>query len=207
MFVTAGCDSPGRDQKHRESAAAVMPEGLVRGQIAFFDAKLLAAATVSRGMGPGFGGHGEGGGGGRRYGGHRGGGRHMHGGGSGASGMKGADDGEAESSGASRGMNPMSRSLPPVALRLQLKNQSNEALDVRILDVKSELGDFVAQPERLLLAPGQASEIDPMFSQLGVPTDGFEISLQLQAGGKTETRPLVLHTVTKARDEAAKPRP
>jgi hypothetical protein len=129
----------------------------------------------------------------------------MRGGGEGGMPPGDADGGE---SGAPRAMNPMSRSLPPVTLRLQLKNQSTDALDVHILDVKSELGDFVAQPEHLLLAPGQASEIDPMFSQLGVPTDGFQIMLRLRAGDKTETQQLVLHVVTEGReDEAAKPRP
>jgi hypothetical protein len=47
-----------------------------------------------------------------------------------------------------------------------------------------------------------------MFSQLGVPTDGFQITLRLRASDKTETQQLVLHVVTEAReDEAAKPRP
>jgi len=158
----------------------------MRGDVTFFDGQLRAEATVSRGRAIAFTGTHEGAGGGGRAHGGGGMGRHHRGGGESA-----PLSGDDSDSGA-RPMRGAGGSVPPVTLRLRLENTSKAPIDVQIRDVKSDLGDFAVRPERLLLAPDQAAEVDPMVSELGVTSDEIPVTLVLRAGGKTETENLVL---------------
>ncbi len=195
----SGCESPPPPHAGDHEATAVRAVGL-RGEMNYFDGQLLAEATVSRGRPVPFKNEGEGpGGGGARRGGGRGGRRHGGGGGGMGSGGDYARGGETDEG------DPMphmrASSLPPVTLRLKLTNLSKAPLDIQIRDVKSDLGDFAVRPERLLLAPGQAGEVDPMISQLGAPADDFPVTVSLRTDGKTESHDLILHPIAQATAE------
>ncbi len=188
LFAAAGCDSP---QQNRLSGDIERPEPrpiALQGETTFFAGRLLATATVGRGLrgGPGkTGGDDEGGGGSRRGG---GGGRGRRGGSRGESGGGGDDSGPAM-----RGIHSGSR-LPPVVLRLHLRNLSKESLDIRVLDVNSDLGNFVARPDRAELAPDQVVDLDPMISQLGAAGDEMPLTVRLGAGKEKEERVINLRT-------------
>jgi hypothetical protein len=85
---------------------------------------------------------------------------------------------------------------PPVALRLRLTNKSKEAVEVKFVLCKSDLGDFAVRPEKLALAPDQTAEPDPMTSRLGIPAGDLVLRVSLRIGGKTEQKDLVLRKVT-----------
>ncbi len=78
--------------------------------------------------------------------------------------------------------------MPPVTLRLNLSNQSKEAVEIAILEVNSDLGNFAVQPDHLTVAAGQAAEPSPMNSQLGLIGDNFPVKVALRIGDKTENQ-------------------
>jgi len=188
-LLLAGCDSPSRRERAEASSDAPRPIAM-RGETKFFDGKLRAEATVSRGRTVPFGdkdGDAAGGGGGKHGGGHG----HRHGGGD-ADYSPSSSPTEDED-----GDQPVRRiqvggAAPAVTLRLKLENTSKEPLDVQIRDVKSDLGDFAVRPEHLLLAPDQSAEVDPMISELGVTSDEIPVTLVLSIGGKTEKQDVVV---------------
>jgi len=181
-LLVDGCDSPGRRSPRDSDAPAERPVAM-RGAATFFDGQIRAEATVSRGRAIPFSeGHD---GGGRTPGGgtHNGGGGRRH------------HREETETSADTSEDTPRTfrgSSMPPVTMRLQLVNTSNAPMSVRIHDVKSDLGNFAVRPERLDLAPGQAGELDPMVSELGVTSDEIPVTLVLVVSGKTESRDLIL---------------
>jgi hypothetical protein len=155
------------------------------GQQVFFAGQIRAEATLGQGRGAHFADDPKGGGGPRSGGGgHRGG---MHGGGGGMGGPPGL---EASVDGPTLHMR--GSPLPPVKLRFRLANLGRTTLTVRIVDLKSDLGDFAVRPDQLTLDPGQTIEVDPMFSQLGVNGDEIPVTVVLRSGDKTETHDLVL---------------
>lgn len=152
----------------------------MQGTALFRDGTLRAEASVSRlvaGRRPdGAGGVGPG---------PRGGGRH-----------RGGDSGGTDGERAER----RGRGLPRLAgaaltLRVKFENLSTEPIEVQILDVSSELGSFAVRPERLLVAPGQTSEVDPMVSQLGVVAAELPVTVVVRTAGKTETQVLRVKAV------------
>jgi hypothetical protein len=78
--------------------------------------------------------------------------------------------------------------MPPVTIRLKLENLGTEPVEVDLLEVNSELGNFAVRPAKLTLAPGQTGESDPMISQLGVTSDEIPIKVALRTAGKKETQ-------------------
>lgn len=194
-FLT-GCESSRPPPPDDRAIAAAKTVGL-RGEGIFFDGKLRAEATVSRGRPVPFKGD-EGRGDGQRGGGRHG-GRRPPGGAMGGGGDFGGRGGETDDG--SPTLHMRASSLPPVTLRLKLTNLSTEPLDVQVRDLKSDLGDFAVRPERLLLAPAQAAEVDPMVSQLGVLSDQLPVTVGLRLGGRKETHDLLLTPVSHANDE------
>ncbi len=81
---------------------------------------------------------------------------------------------------------------PALTLRLSLQNLGANNLEVQIVELNSELGNFAVRPERLTLAPGQAGEVDPMISQLGVVAQSIAVKLVLRVAGQTESQTLIL---------------
>lgn len=91
---------------------------------------------------------------------------------------------------------------PALTLRLRLTNRGTVPLTVTILECSSALGDFAVRPERVDLAPGQAAEVDPMISQLGVVAARIDVLLRLQAGDRKESQTLTLQPLQPEGDAA-----
>ena len=81
---------------------------------------------------------------------------------------------------------------PPVLIHLRFVNNGTEKVDVVIADFLSPLGNFVVQPEKISLQPGEALAVEPMTSRLAGDPSGGEISLSLKVGGETETKTIAL---------------
>ncbi len=82
--------------------------------------------------------------------------------------------------------------LPPVTLRLKLTNRTKEALDVEILELNSDLGNFAVRPSKLSVPAEQTAEPDPMHSQLGVTSDEIPVKLVLRHHGKREVQTVLV---------------
>lgn len=181
-FFLAGCSSPTRRDRFENQAITTRPAVAMRGESMFFDGKLKAEVTVSRGRSlPA--GENEAGGGGRHGGGRHGGGRRHH-----DEAMMENSSSEEDGDMPVRPIRSMSGSALAVTLRLKLENLSKDALDVQIRDVTSDLGDFAVRPERILLAPDQSGEVDPMVSELGVTSDEIPVTVALVAFGKKDEK-------------------
>ncbi|MBS0631739.1 MAG: hypothetical protein JSS11_07470 [Verrucomicrobia bacterium] len=181
----AGCASSGGRHHRSDAGEPAVPAIAMSGQQTFFAGQIRAEATLGQGRGAHFADEPKGGGGsgsGGRRGGSSGGGGHHRGGGMG--GAEGMGDGPS--------IHMRGSPLPPVKLRFRLANLGSTALTVRIVDLKSDLGDFAVQPDQLTLDPGKTTEVDPMFSQLGVNGDEIPVTIVLQLGNKKETHDLIL---------------
>jgi len=75
--------------------------------------------------------------------------------------------------------------LPPVTTRLKLQNRGTETLEIEILEVNSDLGNFAVRPAKIRVAPGQTAEPDPMISQLGVTSNEIPVKVTLRKVGDT----------------------
>ena len=77
--------------------------------------------------------------------------------------------------------------LPPVTLHLILINPGDQAVTATILDFESELGNFVLDPDKLVVEAGLSAEPTPMVSQLGVTSDNIPVTVTLKVGSTKET--------------------
>lgn len=91
-----------------------------------------------------------------------------------------------------------SSNMPPAMMRLRLENTTASAIDVEVIGLDSELGDFAVRPDKLTLQPGQSAEPDPMESLLGVDTYSLPVTITLRTAGHTETKVLTLQLVKPA---------
>lgn len=78
-------------------------------------------------------------------------------------------------------------------LRLRLENRSPENLEVEIVRVESMLGEIVARPGRLMLAPHQTANIDALVAEQKISAGSIPVSVGLRLAGHLETRNLVLN--------------
>lgn len=101
--------------------------------------------------------------------------------------------GGAEMSGARGGI--AESQLPPAMIRLQFTNTGTVPLEFEIRDFTSELGNFVVNPSRYALAPGETASPDGLTSRLGVTSAEIPITLVLRTKGQTVSRTLVLTAV------------
>ena len=106
-----------------------------------------------------------------------------------------ADEDEGESPAARRAREAQ---MPPALLRMQLENPTAATVVVEIREVNSDLGNFAVRPDTVTLAPGQAIEVEPMQSLLGVDSYSLPVSITLRAGGQTQSRILTLRPVAPA---------
>lgn len=184
-----GCSTP-RRQRAREAWAAE-PAIELTATGAFFNGALVADATLSNRITREHRPADDESGGAMSSGGSGGSRGHHWGGGSGGSNWRG----HSEDSGGDGDSRPMMRTGAggrPLILRLQFSNHGNQNLDLTILDIDSELGDFEPQPDHLLLAPGQSGELQPMISRLGVVAAQIPLKLSVQQGKQREEQTLVL---------------
>lgn len=213
LLALAGCSSDRGPGDRRGGPAG--PRGKaptpMAGQDNFFDGRILAEITVgTEGMPE----PGAGGGGGERGGGGRG--RHGGGGGgglsiAGAGGMVGGNiSGGVPFGGGGRsgrdfdgprgeqaGPRPMMAGAMgrPVMIHLRFTNQGPAAVTLWIDDFVSPLGNFAVRPEKLVLAPGQALETEPMTSQLAGAFAETDVTLALRINSKTDKRTFRLKAV------------
>jgi hypothetical protein len=82
--------------------------------------------------------------------------------------------------------------MPPVTIRLSIENTSTEAISVNIMDFNSDLGNFAVHPDVLKLAAGQKISPDPMISQLGVTSDEIPVQIRLKIGTKSDTQTVLV---------------
>lgn len=100
-------------------------------------------------------------------------------------------DGPASSRGT--GAAPMKAAgEPPVQLRLRLTNHGTTPVEVEVSDFDSRVGNFVVQPRRIEVPPGESVEADPMTSELGVDSGEIPVVVGLRISGRTEKQTVVL---------------
>ncbi len=83
-------------------------------------------------------------------------------------------------------------------LRLRLENRSEENIEVEIVRVDSALGNFVARPDRLMLAPNQSANIDSLVTAQKITASSIPVAVALRLAGNVETKKLVLNDRTLA---------
>ena len=113
-----------------------------------------------------------------------------------------ADDDDSDTPAARRAREAQ---MPPALLRLQLENPSAATVVVEIREVNSDLGNFAVRPDTVTLAPGQAVEVEPMQSMLGVDSYALPVTITLRAGGQTQSKILTLRPVAPAQTAAPTP--
>jgi hypothetical protein len=219
----AGCESrPERRGRYEgEASAEPAPRPIaMEGTGSFFDGRLVASVSLTRGIvsapadragggssdnsgGSSGGGGGRGGGmsggmgggmGGGRGGGGRGGGMGGGGGGRGG-GMGGGSSGDSGSGDAPRrGGGSLGSPMPPVTLQLSLTNNAQDGapLEVEIVDFESDLGNFAMKPDHVALAPGQTGGPGSVVSRLGVTSAEIPVKVTLRLAGNKETQSVVL---------------
>jgi hypothetical protein len=131
------------------------------------------------------------GGGGRRGG--RGGG--YGGGGGRGRGSSGAPAEDTSSGGGDAALHLHASTLPAIRVHLRLTNLGADPIEVEVTDFDSELGNFVVQPDKILLPPHESVEAEPMTSRLGVASDAIPLTVTLRAAGQTDKQILTLRPV------------
>jgi len=82
--------------------------------------------------------------------------------------------------------------MPPVTIRLKLENTGTQPITVSVMDFNSDLGNFAIHPEVIKLAIGESLSPDPMISQLGITSDEIPVQVRLKIGTKSETKTIVI---------------
>lgn len=211
----AGCESrPERRGRYdAEAPAEPAPRPIaMEGTGTFFDGRLVASVSLTRGIvsapadrtgggsgdnsrGGGGGGGGRGGGMGGGMGGGRGGGGRGGGMSGGRGGMGGDSSGDLGGGEAPRrGGGQLGSPMPPVTLQLSLTNNAQDGapLEVEIVDFESDLGNFALKPDHVTLAPGQTGGPGSVVSRLGVTSAEISVKVTLRLAGNKETQSVVL---------------
>lgn len=196
-MVLSGCGHTRAPDPMAEAAGTGERPVAMKGETSYFDQKLSAIVTISRGYSRDLAGEPKG----ERQ---RGGGRRGRRGGANDATTVGLNESMPSSSGGEsdaeqrelyedmmrivRAQRAAGSPMPPVTIRLKLENLGTEPLDVDLLEVNSDLGNFAVRPTKLTLAPGQTGETEPMVSQLGVTSDEIPMKVVLRTAGKKEAQ-------------------
>jgi hypothetical protein len=84
---------------------------------------------------------------------------------------------------------------PAIQLRLRLTNHGAAPIVVEVVDFDSELGNFVVEPPKIALPPGEPVEADPMVSRLGMSADEIPLTIKLKIDGRTDGGVLTLRAL------------
>lgn len=87
---------------------------------------------------------------------------------------------------------------PPVMIHLRFTNNGTTKADLLIADFLSPLGNFVVEPDKLSLEPGQTLEVEPMTSRLAGEISGAAVTLALRLNGQGEKKIIQLILVPAA---------
>ena len=191
MLASAGCSHPVKDELADSVATGEHPVAML-GQSGFFGGQVIATVTVSRGVG-----HGT----------HQGtAGGHKHDAGGDNGGAYGSDTMDNDQIMAFvRARGALGSPLPPVSLHLKLQNKGTAIIQVEILEMNSDLGNFAIEPALLSLAPDQIAEPDPMISQLGVTSDDIPVKVTLRLGTQKESQTIMVKSLSEPASEKATP--
>ena len=137
----------------------------------------------------------HGGGGGFHMGGGGGGGGRHHGGDGDSDGQSGDMSAQAEREHLQAMRHSAASTNPPVMIHLRFTNNGATHADLLIADFLSPLGNFVVQPEKLALEPGQTVEVEPMTSRLVGEISGTTVTLALRLAGLGEKKIIPLSIV------------
>lgn len=171
----AGCSSGPRPPPPSLASLSAPRPVAMKGEGRYFDGQVVATLVISRGFERGMGGKGD-------------------------RGVLDKDETAqiylpepedkdyAESMGKIMALQVRGSPVPPITMRLTLTNQSGQMVEVEILELNSDLGNFAVQPDHLTLGPGKSAEPDAMNSQLGVAGTEIPVKLALRCAGKTESQ-------------------
>jgi hypothetical protein len=213
LFTLAACESDSSQRPNRSGDSETptpdkaVPEMEARGE--FFSGQIEVEALLNR---AGFAGRtgsdstsagNDSGGAGQ---GNTRGGGHRRGGGTGGS-SAAATGGEGDAAPQIRPSN-----LPAVRLHLRLTNHGPAPITLEVTDFNSDLGNFVVEPPKILLAPKESAEAEPMTSQLGVTSDAIALSVAIWMTGQDgrrqgEKQVLTLRMVNPAAQPSPAPAP
>jgi hypothetical protein len=191
----AGCQHKGNvDQMTQAVESGERPVAMA-GSEAFFDGKVTARVTVSRGIGHGF---------------KRQNATFLNGPkGFGATNSLTEED-RANEQQAKEAYDDYMRArpnigtpVPPVTLHLILINPGAEPLKIGMVDFSSDLGNFVVDPDTVTVPPGDSAEATPMVSQLGVSSPVIPVTVTLKMGASKETRTVLVKNLL---DDSGKPK-
>lgn len=85
--------------------------------------------------------------------------------------------------------------LPAVALRLRVTNQTGVPIEVEFAEAKSYLGNFAVRPVKLTIPANESAEPDPMNSLLGVTGGEIPLTVGLRLDGKLETHVITMKVI------------
>jgi len=85
--------------------------------------------------------------------------------------------------------------MPPVTLKVAFENKGTTPLEIEIIEVNSDLGNFAVRPAKLALAAGEKGVLEPMVSQLGVTSDEIPLKLAIRSGGKKELQVVLVKNI------------
>ena len=106
---------------------------------------------------------------------------HRHGGGSQGS-PAGATRADGDAGTPMHGSN-----LTAVSFHVRLFNHASYPVEVEVLDFNSDLGDFVVEPEKILIQANASAETEPMTSRLGVTSDAIPLTVTIRYKGQAPT--------------------
>ncbi len=81
--------------------------------------------------------------------------------------------------------------MPRQNLVVTFRSQAADPLMLRVVEVKSALGNFVPVPETFTLAAGASQDLEPMRASYPAAIDELELLVALRLGAREETK--VLH--------------
>ena len=85
--------------------------------------------------------------------------------------------------------------LPAVALRLRVTNQTGAPIEVEFAEFKSYLGNFAVRPAKLSVPANESAQPDPMNSLLGVTGEEIPLTVGLRLDGKVETHLITMKVI------------
>jgi hypothetical protein len=176
-LAVSGCFHLQSDEMTNAVVSGEKPVAM-EGTGAFFDGKVEARVTLSRGIGQGLRKAGQ---------------------------KKGDYTYQAYAEGSSKSV--LGSPLPPVTLHLILTNRSLGPMTLTMVDFDSDMGNFAIEPDTLTLAAGQTGEPTPMVSDLGVSSDEIPFKVTLKYGIARETRTIPVSIVRRDTAPAAAPGP
>lgn len=87
---------------------------------------------------------------------------------------------------------PGAMGLPRQTLRLTFVNAGPAALDFRITELRSVLGNFAPRPEEMKLAPGASAELEPVSGDAGGNLESLEVIVSISRGVESVTQTIKL---------------